>query len=57
MSDPIDGADPILNAATFTMTEKRRIVGLPALSPQRIWVVPALEDGEFWFIDQEIYYM
>ena len=55
--DPIEEADPILSAAIFTMSGERMIIGLPAVSAQRIWVVPALKDDEFWFIDQDIYFM
>lgn len=49
--------DPILGAHTFTMAGKRIIVGLPSIETQRIWVVPAIVAGEFWFIDQDVYYM
>ena len=50
-------SDPILCAHTFMMTGTRIIVGLPKIGAQRIWVVPALTAGEFWFTDQDIYYM
>ena len=50
-------SDPILCAHTFMMTGTRIIVGLPKIGSQRIWVVPALTAGEFWFTDQDIYYM
>ena len=55
--DPSINSDPILCAQTFTMAGKRIILGLPRFGTQRIWVVPAITAGEFWFIDQYVYYM
>jgi hypothetical protein len=55
--DPSTNSDPILCAHTFKMAGERIIVGLPSIGTQRIWVVPAITAGEFWFIDQDVYYM
>jgi hypothetical protein len=49
--------DPILRAPAFRLSGSCVIIGIPSLNPQQIWVVPTRTSGEFWWIDQDIYFL
>lgn len=51
------GTDDIIHTPVFKMSGQRLIVGLSRVQTSKIWVVPALEPGEFWFIDWDIYFI
>lgn len=52
-----ENIDHLLQARIFKMSRHRAIVGLPEISSDRVWVVPALGDGEMWLMDWDIYFM
>jgi hypothetical protein len=49
--------DPILKCQIFTMKGDRIVVGVPTLTSATMWIVPAREEGLFWYIDEDIYFM
>lgn len=57
MEEDSDDVDPILQAQVFRMSDCRMIVGLPRVGSQRIWVTEAIEDGEMWLHDWDIWFM
>jgi hypothetical protein len=55
--DPSNRCDEVLRTPTFKLAGRRMIIGLPSVSAQHIWVVPAMSPDIFWIIDQDIYVM
>ena len=55
---PIEGDerdwDPVLKLRQFTMSLRRRIIALPKVRADRLWVVPTNEEGVFWFVGDRI---
>jgi hypothetical protein len=49
--------DPILHAAVFRLTGSRIIIGLCAVDPSQLWIPRGLGGGEFWWIDQDIFFL
>jgi hypothetical protein len=52
-----DGRDEVLRHCIFALTNKRRIVGLPAIRADKLWIVPAVREDEYFFVNQNIRFM
>ena len=44
--DMIEGADPVLNLPRYRLAQRSVIVGLPNITPVRIYVVPVMDAGQ-----------
>ncbi|KAN0075598.1 hypothetical protein V8E54_006868 [Elaphomyces granulatus] len=47
--DMIEGADPVLNLPRYRLAQRSVIVGLPNITPVRIYVVPVMDAGRTSF--------